>query len=94
VVSRDGCLGISCLVSTRLKRRVSDRIGGGIHSLTVETTVFRSLRYVQCSSGESIALRQSHRLSPHSHLDRVVSSQSDASDHEALNANRTGHVDS
>ena len=63
-------------------------IGGENASITVDVTILESLGYVYGSSDESIAVRQSHRLSPHSHLDRVVSSQSDASDLEASNANR------
>jgi hypothetical protein len=63
-------------------------IGGENASITVDVTILGSLGYVYGSSDESIAVRQSHRLSPHSHLDRVVSSQSDASDLEPSNANK------
>jgi hypothetical protein len=40
-VFREGCLAISCLVSTHLMSRVMERDCGGIPSITVDIEVFR-----------------------------------------------------
>jgi hypothetical protein len=45
-VFREECLVISCLVSARLMRRVTERDHGGIPSITVDIKVFGSLRFV------------------------------------------------